>query len=248
MSNNMNLSGKVILITGGAQGIGGATAQLCAERGARVIIADLKDKGEEHAAAIRQSGGDAVFHKLDVRSQAEVSTLFDAVRKSHGRLDVLICAAGILQGQFLQPEELDLEVFERVMDINIKGMFLCTKYATPLLAESKGVMLLVGSGAGVIGGSSSIAYGTSKGAVNGMGMTLENHLAPRGIRVNVICPGSLNTEMKLGVIEAQARKEGKDFEEMVARSNLGEPIGVARLIAFLASEDADYLKLRIHTR
>ena len=248
MSNNMNLSGKVILITGGAQGIGGATAQLCAERGARVIIADLKEKGEEHAAAIRQSGGDAVFHQLDVRSASEVSALFESVQASHGRLDVLICAAGILQGQFLQPEELDLEVFERVMDINVKGMFLCTKYATPLLAPSKGVMLLVGSGAGVIGGSSSIAYGTSKGAVNGMGMTLEGHLAPRGIRVNVICPGSLNTEMKRGVIEAQARKEGKDFEQLVNQSNLGEPIGVARLIAFLASDDAAYLKLRIHTR
>ena len=248
MSNNMNLSGKVILITGGAQGIGGATAQLCAERGARVIIADLKEKGEEHAAAIRQSGGDAVFHQLDVRSASEVSALFEAVQASHGQLDVMICAAGILQGQFLQPEELDLEVFERVMDINVKGMFLCTKYATPLLAASKGVMLLVGSGAGVIGGSSSIAYGTSKGAVNGMGMTLEGHLAPRGIRVNVICPGSLNTEMKRGVIEAQARKEGKDFEQLVNQSNLGEPIGVARLIAFLASDDAAYLKLRIHTR
>lgn len=245
---NDNLSGKVIFITGGAQGIGGSTAELCAERGARVIIADLKDKGEETAAAIRQKGGDAVFQKLDVRSEAEVRAAFANVQASHGQLDVLICAAGILQGQFLQPEELELEVFERVMDINVKGMFLCTKYATPLLAASKGVMILVGSGAGVIGGSSSIAYGTSKGAVNGMGMTLENHLAPRGIRVNVVCPGSLNTEMKLGVIEAQARKEGKDFDTLLAQSHLGEPIGVARLIAFLASDDADYLRLRIHTR
>jgi NAD(P)-dependent dehydrogenase (short-subunit alcohol dehydrogenase family) len=244
-----DIRGKVILITGGAQGIGGATAQLCAERGARVVIADIKTEGEALAATIRAAGGDAVFHQIDVRAADQVEALFTNVAESHGGLDVLINAAGVLQGQYLQPEEFPLEVFERVMDINVKGTFLCTKYATPLLAEAKkGVMILIASGAGVIGGSSSIAYGTSKGAVNGMGMVLASHLANRGIRVNVVCPGSLNTEMKRGVIATQAERDGRDADAMIEAAGLGDPIGVARLLAYLASDDGDYVRRNLFTR
>ncbi len=244
-----DIRGKIILITGGAQGIGGASAQLCAERGARVVIADIKSNGEDLAATIRANGGDAVFHQIDVRSAEQVEALFANVAESHGGLDVLINAAGILQGQYLQPEEFPLEVFERVMDINVKGTFLCTKYATPLLAQAKkGVMILIASGAGVIGGSSSIAYGTSKGAVNGMGMVLASHLASRGIRVNVVCPGSLNTEMKRGVIITQAERDGRDAEDMIEAAGLGDPIGVARLLAYLASDDGDYVRRNLFTR
>lgn len=243
-----DLRGKVILVTGGAQGIGGATAQLCAQRGASVIVVDIKENGADTAAAIRDAGGKAVFHKVDVRDQEQVRTLFDQVRTSHGQLDVLICAAGVLQGQYLQPEEFPVEVFDFVMAVNVRGTFLCTKYATPLLAESKGVMILIASGAGVTGGSSSLAYGTSKGAVNGLGMTLESHLAKRGIRVNVVCPGGLATEMKLGVIKTQAEREGRDFDQLVAQSHLGDPSGVARLLAFLASDEGDYVRQRMFTR
>ncbi|MCL4861580.1 MAG: SDR family oxidoreductase [Caldilineaceae bacterium] len=244
-----DIRGKVILITGGAQGIGGAAAQLCAERGARVIIADIKaETGEAHAAAIRANGGDATFHRVDVRDAAQMEALFDAVGASHGRLDVLIGAAGVLQGQYLQPEEFPLETFEFVLDVNVVGMFLAARYATPLLAESKGVMILIASGAGVTGGSSSLAYGASKGAVNGLGMTLERHLANRGIRVNVVCPGGIATEMKLGVIKTETERSGRNFEQAVAESHLGDPIGVARLLAFLASDEADYVRQRMWTR
>ncbi|MCE7983447.1 MAG: SDR family oxidoreductase [Caldilinea sp. CFX5] len=249
MSNPIaDIQGKIILITGGAQGIGEATARLCAERGARVIIADVKEKGADTAASIQASGGDAAFYRVDVRSQEQVINLFDQVKQSHQGLDVLICAAGVLQGQYLQPEEFPLETFDFVMDVNVKGTFLCTKYATPMLAESQGVMLLIASGAGVIGGSSSIAYGTSKGAVNGMGMVLAGHLASRHIRVNVICPGSLNTELKRNVIQTQAEREGRDADALIANSELGDPIGVARLLAYLASDDGDYVRRNLFTR
>ncbi len=244
-----DIRGKVILITGGAQGIGGATAELCAARGARVIIVDIKaDQGQSTVAKIRDNGGDAVFYQVDVRSNEQVQALFEKVKASHGRLDVFIGAAGVLQGQYLQPEEFPVETFEFVIDVNVVGMFLTTKYATPLLAESKGVMILIASGAGVTGGSSSIAYGTSKGAVNGLGMTLERHLAHRGVRVNVVCPGGIATEMKLGVIKAETERSGRDFDETVANSNLGDPSGVARLLAFLASDEADYVRQRMWTR
>lgn len=244
-----NVAGKVILISGAAQGIGEATARLCAQRGAKVILVDVKaDKGEVAAASIREKGGDAKFYQADVRFADQVQTVYERVKADYGRLDVLINAAGVLQGQYLQPEEFPLEVFEFVMDVNVKGTFLMTKYATPLLAETKGVMILIASGAGVVGGSSSLAYGTSKGAVNGLGMTLEGHLKARGIRVNVVCPGSLRTEMKLGVIKTQAEREGRNYDQAVAASELGDPEGVARLLAYLASDDGDYVRRNMFTR
>lgn len=245
-----NLEGKIVLVTGGAQGIGGATAHLCADRGATVLITDVKTgKGEALAASIRAEGGEATFYTLDVRDAAAVEALFAQVHQDHGRLDVLICAAGVLQGSLLQPEEFPLDTFEFVMDVNVRGMFLCTKYATPLLAASpRGVMLLVGSGAGVKGGSSSIAYGTSKGAVNGLGMTLAGHLADRGIRVNVICPGGIETELKLDQMRSAAEYQGQVFDQNQAAQRLGDPMGVARLIAFLASDDGDYVRQNMFTR
>ena len=245
-----NVEGKVVLITGGAQGIGGGAAQLCAERGAEVIITDLKqEKGEALAQSLRDSGHKATFLQLDVRDPKAVQSVFQKVDETHRRLDVLICAAGVLEGALLQPEEFPLEIFENVMDINVKGCFLCTKYATPLLvASGNSAMILVASGAGVIGGSSSIAYGTSKGAVNGMGMVLEGHLAARGVRVNVICPGSVETELKLNQMRQAAEYQGKTWDPAAASQQLGDPMGVSRIIAYLASDDAAYVKRNMFTR
>jgi NAD(P)-dependent dehydrogenase (short-subunit alcohol dehydrogenase family) len=245
-----NIEGKVVLITGGAQGIGGATAQICAERGAEVVITDVKQEtGEALARSLRDAGHKATFLPLDVRDPEAVERVFQQVDAAHGRLNVLICAAGILEGALLQPEEFPLETFERVMDVNVKGCFLCAKYATPLLAAAgNGAMILVASGAGVLGGSSSIAYGTSKGAVNGMGMVLEGHLAARGVRVNVICPGSVETELKLNQMRQSTEYQGGTWDPAEAAKRLGDPRGVARIIAFLASDDAAYVKRNQFTR
>src|SRR5690349_12344693 len=131
MSDPLSLQDKVVLITGGAQGIGQATAQLCSERGAAIIIADLnRDGGEQTAAAIREKGGKADFVATDIREDAQVEALLNFVRERYGRLDSMVCAAGVLKGPFLQPEEFPLSDFESVMDINVKGTFLCAKYAT----------------------------------------------------------------------------------------------------------------------
>ncbi len=248
----MDLQGKTILITGGAQGIGAATARLCAARGAAVEIVDLnREAGEQVAAEIRAAGGRARFAEVDVADEAQVRVLMAGLGQRHGKLDVLICAAGVLKGAFLQPEEMTLDEFTSVIDINVKGTFLCAKYATPLLATGgHGVMLLIASGAGVSGPSSSLAYGTSKGGVNGLGMTLAARLAPRGVRVNVICPGEIVTAMKLSVVAAQAVREGRDPEAAVARARqeMGSPDGLARVLAFLASDEADYVRGTLFTR
>ncbi len=251
-SNPLGLQGRVVVITGGAQGIGEATTRLCAERDALVIIADLNREGGERVAAdICNQGGLAESIATDMRDAEQVKRLFEAVHQHHGRVDALICAAGVLKGPYLQPEEFPLEDFEVVVDVNVKGPFLCARYGAPLLeASGHGVMIIVASGAGVVGPSSSLAYGASKGGANGLGMTLQNHLAPRGIRVNVICPGNIVTNMKMSVEIVRAQREGQPVEEAVAQAkqNYGVPIGVARVIAFMISDEADYLRGTLFTR
>lgn len=247
-----DLTGKVIVVTGGAQGIGGASARLCAERGAAVVIADYNAAtGQAAADAIVAAGHTASFVQVDVRSAEAVAALMQTVAAVHGRLDVLICAAGVLLGAFTPPDEMEVAVFDTVIGVNLRGVFLCTKYAMPLLdAAGGGVIILVGSGAGVIGPSGSIAYGASKGGVNGYGMTLPRHLGNRNVRVNVISPGGIATELKLSAIAQQAQREGNDPQQaqIEAKPNLGDPEGVGRIIAFLASDEAAYVRGTLYTR
>jgi len=248
----LDLRGSVILVTGAAQGIGAATARLCAARGATVVLADVRGEGAaEVAATIRDTGGLADSGQVDVRDDGQVAALLAGVRERHGRLDTLICAAGVLKGAYQQPEELSIEDFELVLDVNVKGIFLCTRHAAPLLeASGRGVIILIASGGGVRGPSSSLAYGASKAGVNGLGLTMEARLAPRGIRVNVVCPGAIATEMKLGVIAIEAERAGRSPADAVARAQqeLGTADGVARVIAFLASPEADYVRGTLFTR
>jgi NAD(P)-dependent dehydrogenase (short-subunit alcohol dehydrogenase family) len=240
----MDLIGKVILIVGGAAGVGAATAELCAARGATVAIADLNEElGKQTAAKIN-----GPFYGVNVTSEQSVQQLFAQVGEKYGRLDVLVQAAGVLKGAFTPIEEFTLETWSSVIEVNVTGSFLCAKYATPLLKKSKrGVIVLVSSGAAQ-GGSSSYAYGASKGGVTSLGITLAGKLAPDNIRVNVLHPGNIRTAMKLGVIEAEAQKRSASMDKLVAESNLGEPEGMARVLAWMVSDDADYLRGFVFTR
>nr|BAG82724.1 putative short-chain dehydrogenase/reductase [uncultured bacterium] len=247
-----DLTGKVIVVTGGAQGIGGAGARLCAQRGATVVIADYNATGGQATAdALTAAGHAARFVQVDVRSPDSVAALMGAVRTAYGRLDVLVLAAGVLLGAFTPPDEMEVETFDKVIDVNVRGVFLCTKYAMPLFdAAGGGVVIMIGSGAGVTGPSGSIAYGASKGGVNGYGMTLARHIANRNVRVNVLSPGGIATELKLDAVAQQAVREGRDPEAAKAemKAQLGDPDGVGRVIAFLASDDAAYVRGTMYTR
>jgi NAD(P)-dependent dehydrogenase (short-subunit alcohol dehydrogenase family) len=240
----MELQDKIILVVGGANGIGKATAELCAQRGAQVIIADLNETaGAQTAAALK-----AQFIRVDVTDEQNVKQLFDQIAGRYGRLDVLIHAAGLLKGALTAIEDLTLETWKQVMDINVTGSFLCARAATPLLKKSRrGVLILVSSGAAQ-SGSSSYAYGASKGGVTSMGITLAGKLAPDNIRVNVLHPGNIRTAMKLSVIEVDAQKRGVAMDKLVSESNLGEPEGMAKVLAWLASDEADYIRGNIFTR
>ena len=248
-----SLEGKIAIVTGAARGIGGNTAALLAARGARVVLADrLVSAGEATASTIRGTGGRALFVTTDVTDADSCQHLMHVAQESFGGLDILVCCAGILRGAYEQVDVLADSTFWQVLDVNVRGTFLCTRFAVPLLRERGGVILLLASGAGVRGPSSSLAYGASKGGVNGFGMTLEAHLAPHGIRVNVICPGSLATTMKLENIADAARAQGLDPAEMVAEARqtgqVADPLGVARVLAFLASDEASFVRGAIFTR
>src|SRR5512141_714785 len=192
----MDLTRKIILVVGGATGIGKAAAQTCAARGASVIVADFNEAaGAETAAAF---GGQYV--PVNVADEASVRALFSKVAEQHDHLDVLIQTAGVLRGAYVPVEEFPLETFQSVVDINATGSFLCAKYGVPLIKKAgKGVIILVSSVAAT-GVSSSVAYGTSKGSVSSLGITLASKLAADNIRVNVVHPGGIKSAMMRSVI------------------------------------------------
>ncbi len=236
----MNLQGKTILIVGGATGIGKATVEICKAAGATVEFADFNEAAGVETA--QQTG--ATFRQVDVTSESSVAALFKAVGEAHGKLDALIQTAGVLKGAFIDVENFDVAMFKNVIDVNLVGSLLSAKYGVPLLKRgSKPVIVLVSSGAAV-NGSSSYAYGASKGGVNTLGITLANKLAGV-VRVNVVMPGNIDTAMKRTVIDEQMAKFGGGDQQGL---DLGVPAGVGRVLAWLASDEADYVRGMITTR
>ena len=248
----MELTNKVAVITGGSTGIGAASAILYARAGAKVVVGDINVEGGEHTvAAIQSEGGAAQFVRTDVNVESEVANLVKTADEAFGQLNVLVTSAGVLSGPSIRVDEFDQAVFESVIDTNLRGAFLSVKHAVPIMERSGGgVILCIASGAGVHGGSSSVAYGSSKGGVNGLVLTITPQLAPLNIRVHTICPGSIATPLKLRQIAESAERTGNSPEAAVenARTSLGEPEGVARVLTFLASDAASYIRGTISTR
>lgn len=248
----MSLHDKVVVLTGGATGIGRATAVCCGRAGAKLVIADINEHGmQETVTLVTQAGGDVLAVQADVSREADVRRLMATVEETYDRIDVLINAAGVLQGPYVPVEEFDEATWDRVIDINLKGSFFAAKHAAAAMRKhGRGVIIFIASGAGVIGGSSSVAYGSSKGGVHGLSLVLAGQLAQHGIRVHAVCPGSLETPMKLSVIAREAELSGRSVDEAVkaAHEYLGNPEGVGRVLAFLASDDAEYVRGTIFTR
>ena len=246
----MNLEGRRIVVTGGATGIGRATAMHCAAMGARVVVADVnEDDGADCVAQITSAGGEAWFVRTDVSVESEVQRFMEEAARLMGGIDGLVTAAGIARDSMVPVEDVAEQVWDDTIDINLKGSFLAAKHAVPAIRSAGGgVVVMISSGAGVKGASSTVSYGASKGGVNGLGMTLEAKLRDEGIRVNVLCPGEIATPLKLGIIEQQAQAAGESVRLRQENTDLGEPEGVARVIGFLLSDDAAYVRGAVFTR
>ena len=244
------LEGKRVLVTGAATGIGRATSARAASEGARVAMFDINDSDANEAVrTIQDTGGVARFWHVDVTADDDVRNAVDEVAQwLGGGIDVLAHLAGILKGSGLDITDVDDAIWDPVIDVNLKGSYIVVKHvARHMIEQRSGVIVLTSSGAGVLGGSSSIAYGASKGGTHGLALTLAGHLSRFGIRVNDILPGNLETPLKLGATEEHLQNTGDRGAYDSTMAGLSSPEGVASVIAFLASNDADYVRGSITT-
>lgn len=247
----MTLDGKRIIVTGAATGIGRATAHAVAARGARVAAFDVNDvDAAEVVAAIDRAGGSARYWHADVSVEDDVrSAVADATEWLGGGPDVLLHLAGVLSGAWVDIADLAEATWDRVLDINLKGSFLVSKHvASRMQRNGSGVIVLTASVAGVTSGSSSYAYGSSKGGVHGLAMVLRGHLAARGVRVHDVCPGNVVSPLKMEVIEQAYQRTGDRAAYEADIAGLVQPEGIARVMAWLASDEAADVTGTIYTR
>lgn len=248
----MRLKDRVVVITGGARGIGGAAAVTFAREGARVAIGDiLAAEAEETMTAVANAGGEAIFVRTDVTNEADCAALMQAAVDRFGSIDVLLLSHGVLRGATQMADELDEATWDAVIDINLKGDYFCVRQALPFLRRAQEpVILLMASQAGVEVPSSSLAYGASKGGVHGFAMTLADQLRPFGIRVHDICPSAVATPMKIQNVIDRARAVGQPEAQALAEAQavLVDPFDIASILAFLASREAACVRGTIYTR
>ncbi|MBM3151514.1 MAG: beta-ketoacyl-ACP reductase [Chloroflexi bacterium] len=239
----MRMKDKVVLVTGGAAGIGKATAARFAEEGAKVVICDLnKPLGQETASLL---GSDSAFYKVNVAERGEVQKWVDDVRARFGRIDVLVNNAGILRdGQLIKFKESQLvgqmpeADFDLVISVNLKGVFNCTQAVAPIMAAQRsGVILNATSIVGLDGNFGQTNYVASKAGVVGMTRVWSRELGRFGIRVNAVAPGFTATEM----IAAMPEKVLDGMKARTPLGRLGEPRDIANAYLFLASDEASFI-------
>lgn len=233
----MRLAHKVAIVTGAAQGIGLATALKFAREGAVVIVCDRQ--AEAVAAAVAQCqalGAQAEGHTVDVTQRDQVDAMVAAVKAQHGRIDVLVNNAGITRDARLQ--KMTLEQFDAVIDVNLRGVFHCAQaVADTMVLQGSGVILNASSVVGIYGNFGQTNYAAAKFGVIGFTKTWSRELGPKGVRVNAVAPGFVETPI-LSTIP------GKVLQEMCAEvplRRLGQPEEIANVYAFLASDEASYV-------
>jgi 3-oxoacyl-[acyl-carrier protein] reductase len=239
----MRMKDKVVIVTGGAAGIGKATALRFSQEGAKVVICDVNQEGGQ--AALKELGDGAAFYKVDVTSRADVQTWIDDVTASYGRIDVLINNAGILRdGQLIKLKEGELvgqmseEKFDLVISVNLKGVFNCTQAVAPVMAkQGGGVILNASSVVGLDGNFGQTNYVATKSGVVGMTKVWSRELGRYGIRVNAVAPGFIATEM----VTAMPDKILEGMRGRTPLGRLGKPRDVADAYLFLASEEASFI-------
>ncbi len=231
------LEGRVAMVTGGRGGAGRAVCQRFVKEGATVYAADLTDDGSIGGEA----AGAGQFLRFDVTSESEVQSGMDAVAEQHGRLDIVVNAAGIEIENTV--ENTTLEDWNRIFAINVTGTFLTSKYALPMLRQSGHASIInFGSYDGYIADPKLAAYCATKGAVHMITKAMAVDHGPEGIRVNAICPGYIDTPMLSqfypdGVDPAEARKEAEFVHPL---RTIGTPTDMANLVFWLASDEARY--------
>ena len=234
-----DLDGKVTLVTGGGAGIGRATALAFADAGASVVVADVDQAGgEDTARAVRERGGAARFIATDVTQAGSVEAMVAATVAVFGRLDCAFNNAGV--GSLSRTHEYREEDWDRVMAVNLKGVWLCVKYEVlRMLEQGSGVIVNMASATGLVGARNAAAYVTSKHGVVGLTRAAALEYAEHGIRVNAVCPGVIRTQMHGGRLEDAADAAHLTAYHPIGR--LGEPEEVAAAVVWLSSDAASFV-------
>ena len=238
IANLVSLKEKVAIVTGAASGIGLATAKLLAEMGALVALIDINEKdGSSAAKQIKEVGGEAKFFLCNVASNAECKKTVESIYKEFGRIDILFNNAGVIRRKNVV--ELEEEDWDLVVDVNMKSIYLLSRYVIPIMIKGKGGSIINnGSGWGIKGGSNAVAYCAAKGGVVNMTRAMAIDHGKHGIRVNCICPGDVDTPLlreeakQLGVDEDEFMKEAADRP----LNRVGNPQDIANAVLFLASD------------
>ena len=233
------LEGRVAVVTGGASGIGLASARRLASEGARVVLADICDDDAGAAAAESVRG---VFVRADVTVEADVERMYASTLSGFGRVDVAVHNAGINPPDDDSILETGTQSWRRVQEVNLTGMYYCCKHALPpMLAQGRGSIVNLASFVAVMGAATSqISYTASKGGVLAMSRELGVQFARRGVRVNALCPGPVNTPLLRELFAADPEKAQRRLVH-VPMGRFAEPEEIAAAVAFLASDDSSFV-------
>lgn len=239
----MDLKNKVAIVTGSASGIGRAIAKEYAEKGAKVVVTDIQEEpregGKPTHKMIDEESGEAIFVKTDVSSEEEVDDLIKSTVEEFGKIDILVNNAGIFYQEKLH--ESDFGNWKELMDVNLNGVYLCTKKVIDHMLENdiEGKIVNISSIAGSVGYAGSPAYCASKGAITNLTRELAVDYAEEGINVNAISPGVIKTQM---TDQFTSDPEMKAFmEQNTPYKRLGEPEDIAHAAVFLASEKSNFI-------
>src|SRR5215467_14807636 len=235
------LDGKVALVTGGASGIGRATALTFAREGAKLIVADMQeDGGQQTVHMIAEQGGTAIFVQTDVTQAAAVEALISQAVQTYGRLDCAHNNAGISGGGRALTAEYAEDTWQQVLAVNLTGVWLCMKYEIPqMLHQGSGAIVNTASVAGLMGGRGLAAYVASKHGVVGLTKTAALEYAQQGIRVNCVCPGVIHTSMTARGLSDPERRARIIASEPMGR--VGTPEEVAEAVVWLCSDAASFV-------
>lgn len=233
----MRLKDKVAIITGSARGIGQATAWKFAAEGAKVVVCDLERNGvDEVVSQIIAAGGQAIGFTVNVTDKASIAAMVKGVIDKHGRIDVLVNNAGIVDDAMFR--KMSDEQFERVIDINLKGTYNCARAVVDIMiAQNAGVILNASSVVGLYGNFGQTNYAASKFGVIGMAKTWARELGRKGIRANAVCPGFVETT----ILKSIPQKVMQAMIDRVPLGRLAKPEEIANTYAFLASDEASYI-------
>lgn len=231
------LRDKVAIITGAGMGLGESLAILFASEGAKIIVADINQKaGEETTAKIQETAGEATFVHSDMLKEADTENMIHVTKDQYGGLDILVNNVGVQVNKDIV--ETTEDEWDYVLNTNLKSMFFCSKYAIPQMKKNGGGNIIcVSSLSGLVGNGMQASYNASKHGVIGLVRSMAIDHAPDNIRVNAICPGSMNTPLVQGI----PKEKLEPYYNLNVQKRFAEPIEVARAVLFLASDEASFV-------